>query len=313
MRILFFGTSGISRVFLESLYIDNHILFSLTRLDKGSFRGQKLNPPAVKIFSIEKNIPFLQVDSFTGEIFEEVKSFKPDLGISVSFGKIIPEYIFNLPRLKTINIHFSLLPKYRGASPVQYSIINGEKETGVCSFFIEKNLDSGDIITLRKSAIDFKDTSETLFQKLTPLGIETMRETIELLQDKNFKPKKQTGEIIYAPLLKKEDGHINWNGESLNIYNRIRGLYPWPGAFSIILNKNAIQKRLKIIESEIADYAPQNEKNGAVFEVKKGKGFFVKCGKGALLIKTVQPENKPKMSAWDFIMGRQIFVGGILS
>jgi methionyl-tRNA formyltransferase len=312
VKILFFGTADISKIFLENLFLNNHQMLVITKPDSISNRGQKLHYPQVKSFSIENNIPFIQIQTFDENILEKIKDFNADVGIAVSFGKLIPPEIFNVPKLKTFNIHFSLLPKYRGAAPVQYAIFNGEKETGVCAFYIEKTLDSGDIIVSKKVQIDIEDTAESLFKKLIPLGIETMNEVLDIIQSGNLRSNKQIGNPSFAPILKREDAHLIWNRDVIEIYNRIRGLYSSPGAYSIIESSKNPDRRIKIIEAEIIDDNLQNKVYGNVSAIIKNKGFVVDCLKGSLLIKAVQPENKPKMKAWDFVCGRQIFEGDLL-
>ncbi|MDR0823146.1 MAG: methionyl-tRNA formyltransferase [Endomicrobium sp.] len=309
VKILFFGTSNISKALLANLYQNTHTLLGITMPDKASSRGQKLSFPAVKKFAIENQIPYIQTQSFEENICSQIRDFAPDLGIAVSYGKIIPDFIFNIPRLKTFNIHFSLLPKYRGAAPVQYAICNGESETGISSFFLEKTLDTGDIIVQKKIQIEAQDNAETLFNKLIPLGIDIMNESIKVLEKGSLLLQKQIGIPSFAPIIKKEDGLIDWSKNAIEIKNKIRGLYLWPSAFSYIASGKSAGKRIKIIEADIIEADTKNEKSAYIAGIEKNKGFIVSCGIGKLLIKTVQPENKAKMSAWDFLQGRQIGIG----
>jgi len=313
VKILYFGTASISEAFLKNLYENGHELFCVTMPDKPAARGQKLTPPAVKSFAVKYNIKFIQPEKFTSEIAVEMKSFNADAGIAVAYGKLIPESVFNLPKYKTFNIHFSLLPKYRGAAPVQYAILNGETETGVSAFYLEKTLDTGDIIVWEKCPIDIKDTSETLFNKLIPLGIEVMNKTLSRFESGGFKAAPQEGESSYAPVIKKEEGLIDWNGGVKNIYNKIRAFYPRPGGYSIISKGKLEGKRIKIIEAEIIESSTVNEYYGYVHSIEKNKGFSVLCARGKLLITKVQPENKPVMDAGAFILGGQIEKGDCLN
>ena len=309
MKILFFGTASVSEAFLKNLHENRHEILCVTMPDRPAARGQKLTPPAVKVFSQNNNIKYIQPEKFSPEIIETIKNFNPDAGIAVAYGKLIPESVFTIAKYKTFNIHFSLLPKYRGAAPVQFAILNGESETGVSSFYLEKTLDTGGIILQRSCPIDIKDTSETLFGKLIPAGIELMNGTLECFKAGGFKVLPQQGEISYAPVIKKEYGLVNWNSGVKSIYNKIRAFYPWPGAFSIVSKGKLENKRIKIIEADILEGNTVNEDYGYVYSIEKNKGFSVLCAKGKLLVTKVQPENKPVMDAWSFVHGGQIKKG----
>ena len=177
MKILFFGTSSISKVFLENIDKKHQIMCVITKPDKPVGRGNKLTAPAVKQYATEHNIDYVQIEKFNDEIYDKLKAYNADAGVVVSYGKLIPERIFLLPKNKCFNIHFSKLPQYRGASPVQQALIDGQKQTAVTSFFIEKGLDTGDIILQDIVDIEENDTSDTLFQKLISCGIKTMNKT----------------------------------------------------------------------------------------------------------------------------------------
>ncbi len=313
VKILFFGTAAISKAFLEELYKKGHDLLCITMPDRPAARGQKLTPPEVKVFSEENNIEYIQPEQFAPEVIDIIKHFKADVGIAVAYGRLIPESVFTLPKYNTFNIHFSLLPKYRGAAPVQYAIFNGDTETGVTSFYIEKTLDTGAILVQEKINIEEYDTAESMFTKLIPLGISVMNKTLECFKDGKCEGIAQQGEVSYAPALKKEDGLIDWNKSAEEIYNLSRGLYPWPGTYSIITKGKLEGKRIKIIKCEVFEDSSLNDEPGKVFELKKNTGFIVVCGKGRLLINKVQPENKPIMDAWSFIQGGQLAVGDFLN
>jgi methionyl-tRNA formyltransferase len=210
--------------------------------------------------------------------------------------------------MSCFNIHFSLLPEYRGAAPVQWALINGEKETGVSSFWLEKTLDSGPILVQQRIQIDDSDDEVTLFQKLIPLGLRVMNETMELLKNGRVPGNKQEGKATNAPILKKEDGKINWARTAEEIRNMIRGTKLWPGAYCIGAEGKLENKRIKILKAEIYDSnAPM--KPGEISEIVKNNGFVVNCGKGALIITEVQPENKNPMAAWSFLQGGYASVG----
>ncbi len=305
MKIIFFGTADISKYFLENTDTKHNVVCVVTMCDKPVGRNNKIKAPAVKEYAIKKNIPYIQVDKFTDEIAEEIKKYNADVGVAVSFGKIIPEKVFNLPKYGCFNIHFSLLPQYRGASPVQQALLDGQEKTGVTAFFIEKGLDTGDIILQREQNIDYKDTSDILFNKLNLLGIKVMNEALELLETGNFEAVKQTGEPSFCKIFKKEDGKIDWTKSATDIYNMYRGFYLWPKVFCTIADGRMAGKTMKIIEcSPVEDSSDLQP--GSVIEVKRGQGFTVKCGKNALFITKVQPESKAQMSAYDFVNGAGI-------
>ena len=310
MKIIFFGTANISKFFLENIDKKYEVVCVVTMCDKPVGRSNKIKPPAVKDYAIEKNIPYIQVDKFTDEIAQKIKDYNADVGVVVSYGKIIPEKVFTLPKYGCFNIHFSLLPKYRGASPVQQALIDGCTKTGVTAFYIEKGLDTGNILLQKELNIDIKDTSETLFEKLNAVGIEVMNNALALLDSGNCLAKKQEGEPSFCSVFTKGDGKIDWNKSADEIYNLHRGLYLWPKIFCIIGDGRMTGKMLKILEcSVIKDLS--NKKPGTILEIRKGLGFIVKCGKDALFITKVQPESKAQMSAFDFVNGAQIKIGGL--
>ena len=310
MKIIFFGTANISKVFLENIDTKHEIVSVITMCDKPVGRSNKIKPPAVKEYAIEKNIPYIQVDKFTDDIAQQIKNYNADVGVVVSFGKIIPEKVFTLPKYGCFNIHFSLLPKYRGASPVQQALIDGCTKTGVSAFYIEKGLDTGNILLQKELDITFEDTSETLFDKLNVLGIKVMNEALNLLDTGNCLAKKQEGEPSFCSVFTKEHGKIDWNKSATDIYNLYRGLYLWPKIFCTVGDGRMSGKTLKILEcSVVKDLS--NKKTGTILEIRKGVGFVVKCGEDALLLTKVQPESKAQMAAFDFVNGAQIKAGSL--
>ena len=310
MKIVFFGTANISKFFLENIDKKHKIVSVVTMCDKPVGRSNKIKAPAVKEYAIEKNIPYIQIDKFNDETAQQIKDYNADVGVVVSFGKIIPEKIFTLPKFGCFNIHFSLLPKYRGASPVQQALIDGCTKTGVTAFYIEKGLDTGNILLQQELDIDIKDTSETLFDKLNVLGVKVMNNALDLLDRGNCSAKKQEGEPSFCSVFTKENGKVDWNKSAVEIYNLHRGLYLWPKIFCFIGDGRMSGKMLKILEcSVVKDLS--NTKAGTILEIRKSVGFVVKCGKDALLVTKVQPESKAQMPAFDFVNGAQIKVGSL--
>ncbi len=310
MKIIFFGTANISKFFLENIDKKHEIVSVVTMCDKPVGRSNKIKAPAVKEFAIEKNIPYIQVDKFNDDITEQIKKCNADVGVVVSFGKIIPEKVFTLPKYGCFNIHFSLLPKYRGASPVQQALIDGCTKAGVTAFYIEKGLDTGNILLQQELDVDIKDTSETLFDKLNILGIKVMNNALDLLDSGNCLAKEQEGEPSFCSVFTKENGKIDWNKSATDIYNLYRGLYLWPKLFCTIGDGRMSGKTLKILECSV-EKDLSNKKAGTILEIRKSVGFVVKCGEDALLITKVQPESKAQMAAFDFVNGAQIKVGSL--
>jgi methionyl-tRNA formyltransferase len=309
VKVLFFGTASISKFYLEHLYSGGHELFIVTMPDKSALRGQRIVSPAVKIFAIEKSIKFIQPLKFAQDVYEAIKNFNADVGVAVSYGQLIPRNIFDLPKYKTFNIHFSLLPKYRGAAPVQHALLNGEPETGVTSFYIEDGLDTGNILMQRSVNIEKKDNAQTLFNRLVPVGVEVMDQTLSLLKSEKIVIMPQTGEPTFAPTFKKKDGLIDWSKSAKQIYGQFRGLYIWPGVYSTFIANCAKSKRVKFLDFEIADEESKNSNYGALVSIKKNVGVIVACAVGKILVTRLQPENKPVMSAWSFVLGRNLKIG----
>jgi methionyl-tRNA formyltransferase len=303
VKILFFGTALISKIYLEELRKNNHEIFVVTMQDMPALRGQRLMPCAVKVYALENNINFIQFEKFTTSAIETIRNFDADIGISVAYGKLIPKTVFDIPLHKTFNIHFSLLPKYRGAAPVQHALCKGEVETGVTSFYIQECLDTGDIIVQEKLNIDITDNAKTLFDKLIPLGVKVMNKTLDLFQTGNINAVSQIAKPSFAPILKKESGLVDWNKSVYEIYNQFRGLFIWPGTYSIVSKGRLKGKRIKFIDIEIFESSSINIDSGRVFSIEKSKGFTVLCAVGKILVTKVQPESKQTMPAWAFIQG----------
>jgi methionyl-tRNA formyltransferase len=306
VKIIFFGTGNISKYFLENINSKHTVCAVVTMCDKPVARGRNIKPPIIKTYAIEKNIPYIQVDKFNDDIAQQIKNYNADVGVVVSFGKIIPEKIFTIPFYGCFNIHFSLLPKYRGASPVQQALIDGEKITGVTAFYIEKGLDTGNILLQESLEISNDDTSETLFNKLNVLGISVQNKALDMLESGNCIAKKQEGNPTFCKIFKKEDGKIDWNSSATKIYDLYRGLYLWPGIFCKIKSGKLADKTLKIIECKVYEDKSLNKDIGVISSIQKGIGFTATCKQGSILVLKVQPESKSKMSAYDFINGYQL-------
>ena len=309
MRILFFGTPEISVPFLENLLKTSDVVGVVTQPDRPSDRGQKLQQPPVKEFALANNIPVFQPETFTRDIISQLIILNPEAGVAVSYGKLIPEDVFNMPVHGSFNVHFSLLPKYRGAAPVQWAITKGEAETGVTTFRLEKTLDTGPVFVQKRIPITDLDDVNTIFDRLIPLGLEAVEETLALFGEDKDTGTPQQGEPSYAPGIKKEDGKISWGKPAREIFNLVRGMKNWPGAFTKVASGSSAGKTIKILKASFQPGNAVNTQAGAVEKFVDQKGFVVLCGRGSLLVEEVHPDNKNPMSAWDFIQGSRLQPG----
>ncbi|UCG93962.1 MAG: methionyl-tRNA formyltransferase [Candidatus Aerophobus sp.] len=233
MRILFMGTPDFSLQFLKKIMESDEIGAVVTQGDRPSRRGHRLEYSEVKKFVLEKNLTLFQPEKIVDSNFVKgVKELAPDLIVVVAFGKVLSPEVLSIPQKGCVNIHFSLLPKYRGPAPVQWALLEGNSYTGVSSIFMKEEVDAGDIILQKKVSIDPEDNYLTLQDKLCEAGVVLLEETLNLVRQGRVSryPQDSSG-ISYAPLLKKSDGQINWNDSSHKILNRIRALNPWPGTY----------------------------------------------------------------------------------
>ncbi|MBQ2942866.1 MAG: methionyl-tRNA formyltransferase [Clostridia bacterium] len=304
MRIGFMGTPDFARAHLEALIEAGHeVLFVLCRADKPVGRKKILTAPPVKECALINNIPVYQPESLKdGAIQNVLDEYRPELIVVVAYGRILPEYVLNYPKYGCINVHGSLLPKYRGASPVQSAIIDGEKETGITVMYMDKGLDTGDMILKKKCDIDIKDNQLTLFSKLEKLGTEGLLETISLIEKGEAARETQNeSESNYASVLTSKTGHIDWEKDALAVHNLVRGTYPWPAAYSYFEGA-----KYKITETELSD---KSGKPGEVLTSDPKAGLIVAAGKGAVKILRLQAEGGKEMNASDYLRGHSFEIG----
>ncbi|MGB9716308.1 MAG: methionyl-tRNA formyltransferase [Thermodesulfovibrionales bacterium] len=302
MRIIFFGTPDFAVPSLKALLdSDNKILAVVTQPDKKAGRGRAMHYSPVKEVAMQNEIRIMQPENVKDSTFiDELVSFNPDMIVVVAYGKILPPQILNIPPFGCINVHASLLPKYRGAAPIQWAIINGEKETGITIMRMDEGLDTGEILLQEKTIISDEDNSETLSKKLSHLGAFLLLKTIKGLEEGSIKPIPQEGIATYAPPLKKEDGRIKWSKSAKEIFNLIRGLYPWPCAYCYLNSE-----RIKIIRAKVIDGSGSP---GRIEKAVKGE-LVIGTGKGLISILELQPESKKKMSIESFLHGRKLKEG----
>lgn len=297
MKIIFMGTPKFAVPSLDILIKNNFDIISVvTAPDKKKGRGQIINHSEIKKFALSKNLNVLQPDNLsTPEFISNLKSLKPDLIVVVAF-RILPEEIFTIPSHGSFNLHASLLPKYRGAAPVNWALINGEKQTGVTTFFLEKKVDTGNIILQKKITIDDSDNSGTLHDKLSLLGSQTVLETVMLIADGNTVTSGQdNSKSSPAPKIFKENCIISWNDESIKIHNLIRGLSPYPAAFTKLENKI-----IKIFNSNLTKIKSSSAPGELLINDKK---LFVNTKDFLIEILELQTEGKKRISSADFING----------
>ena len=277
----------------------------VTQPDRPSGRGKVLTPPPVKTAAEAAGIPVLQPAKIrTEDFFAELSSYSPDLICVTAYGRILPKSILDLPRHGCMNAHASLLPKYRGAAPINWAIVRGEDVTGVTTMLMDEGMDTGDMLLKREVAIEDDDTGETLSRKLSIVGGELLVETLALLKEGKLSPEKQDESLAtYAPIIKKEDGLVDWSKPARDIRNLVRGMLPWPGAYTSLSGK-----MLKIFRAVVSEGQGQP---GEV--IKSGQGILrVATGEGALDVLELQIEGGKRLEAAAFLAGRKIPEGAIL-
>ncbi len=290
------------RALIESEY---DVIAVVAQSDKPKGRGHKLTPPPTKVLAEEFNIPVLQPDKIkTDEFLKELEELDPDLICVTAYGKIIPKSILDLPEHGCINVHPSLLPKYRGAAPINWAIIRGEEVTGVTIMLLDEGMDSGDMLVTREVQIQNEDDASTMSDKLSRLGGEMLVEALGLLGEGKLSPVKQDESLVtYAPMLKKTDGEIDWGKPAIEIRNLIRGLNPWPGTYTKLGDKT-----LKIYKTKIVD---GQGKPGEVL-VSTKNDLHIATGEGALKILELQIEGGKRLDTKSFLTGHHIEKGTIL-
>ena len=297
------GTSEFGVPTLDQIVNNFNLLAIVTNYDKPSGRGLKIRNSAVKQYAIKKNIELLQPKNLKDQTFvEKIKNFKPDFIIVVAF-RMLPKVIWSIPNLGTINLHASLLPDYRGAAPINWALINGEKYTGVTTFFIDDKIDTGDILLQKRIKINKTDNAEDLHNSLSKIGSLLMYETINKVVNNNIKPIKQRSNKIYktAYKLNKENVKINWESKPIEIYNKIRGLSPYPGARTTIIDtKFKIKKNIIIYD---CDYKLINNGLNPGHIIISKNNFKISCIDGFIQLKEIKIEGKKRMKIKSFLNG----------
>ena len=309
LRIIFMGTPDFAAATLQAL-IDgpDEVVAVITQPDRKKGRGKKVTPPPTKVIAEAAGIPVLQPSKIKTEEFRNgLLTYQPDLFVVAAYGRILPPSILNLAPMGCINVHGSLLPKYRGAAPIQWAVINRDQEVGVTIMQMDEGMDTGDILLKSSIQPSPDDTAGSLFVKLAQLGSETLLKAVQGLKQGTVIPIPQDHEqATNAPMFTKDDGCINWNEEAEKLAGLIRGLDPWPTAYCFLDDK-----RLRLFSPEVI-HKDSDQEPGVVIEADK-RGILVSCGSNCLLIREIQPEGKKRMPVEAFLCGCNLPSGTVLS
>ena len=314
LNIVFMGTPDFAKESLEALYNAGcNILGVVTNPDKPKGRGMKMIASPVKQFAIENNIPIYQPIKIRNneEFIKKIKELNPDIICVVAYGKILPKEILDIPKYGCINVHGSLLPKYRGAAPIQWAIINGEKTTGITTMYMDIGMDTGDMILKEEVEIGEDETTGKLWERLSKIGGTLLVKTINLIEKGKAPREKQGEDYTVAPMLSKEMAQIDWNKKSSkDIKNLVRGLDPIMGAYTFINNKKIKIWKVNIISNEEFsirfNIEVQKYKNGEVLLANDKQGLFIKANDAIINVIELQAENSKRMNAKDYLRGNRI-------
>ncbi len=322
MNIVFMGTPDFAEESLKAIYQAGHkILAVVTNPDKPKGRGMKNASSPVKIFAEEKNIPIFQPQKVRNntEFIEEIKKLKPDAICVVAYGKILPKEILEIPKNGCINVHASLLPKYRGAAPIQWAIINGEKQTGITTMYMDEGMDTGDMILTKKVQIGEDETTGELWDRLKIIGGNLLVETLEKIQKKVAPRTKQGKDYTLAPMLDKKIAQINWQKQNAKqIKDLVRGLNPIIGAYTFYENKKIKFWKVDIVTNLQEEKEKEKLENidkkeiGEILIAKPKVGLYIKAKEGILKVLEIQGENSKRMNIKDYLLGNKIEEGKIL-
>lgn len=304
MRAVFMGTPEFAVPTLQALIDHHQVEAVVTQPDKQRGRGKKVQFPPVKEKAVEHEIPVYQPQKARDEEFVEIlREINPDVIVVVAYGQILPESILNIPKYGCINVHGSLLPKYRGAAPIQWAVLDGEEKTGITTMYMEKGLDTGDMIDKAEIVLDPKETAGTLHDKLMEIGANLLLETLEKLENETaVRIKQNDSESCYASMLTKEMGQIDFSKSAREIECLIRGMNPWPSAYTSLNGK-----ALKVWEAEVLT-ENSGEEPGTVIDVTKD-AIVAACKEGALKLLEVQMAGKKRMKVSAFLLGYQVEKG----
>ena len=308
MKIVFMGTPDFAQKSLEALYNAGHeILAVVTNIDKPKGRGMKLVESPVKEYAKSKNLTIFQPEKVRKniEFIEQIKKLEPDVICVVAYGKILPSEILEIPKLGCINVHASLLPKYRGAAPIQWAVLNGDKTTGVTTMYMDIGMDTGDMILKQEVEIGENETTGELWDRLAIIGADLLVKTLDQIEKGTAPRIKQSDDFTMAPMLNKEISKIDWQEKTAKqIKNLVRGLNPIMGAYSYLNGK-----KIKFWKVEVEEDTNSKQENGTVIKANDKDGLYIKAKDGVLKIIEIQGENAKRMNANDFLRGNKIEIG----
>ena len=298
LKVVFMGTPEFSVPTLKALIENCNVIGVVTQPDKEVGRHKELEFSPIKKVALENNIKVLQPNKIRVE-YEDILKLNPDIIVTCAYGQIIPSEILDYPKYKCINVHGSLLPKYRGGAPIHRAVINGEKETGITIMYMAPGMDDGDIISSEKIKIEDDDTTGIIHDKLMVLGAELLIKTLpSIIKGTNKRIKQDESKVTFAKIIKKEDEVLDFSNTAEEVYNKIRGLNPYPAAYTLFEGK-----RMKIYSSKVIRNNSK-EKCGTIVEIDKD-GIVVKCGKDAVMLKEIQIEGKKRMNVEEFLNGKK--------
>ena len=317
MKIVFMGTPDFAAKSLEEIYNAGYeIVGVVTNPDKPKGRGMKMIASPVKEFAISKNLNVFQPLKIRGnvEFLDEIKKLNPDVICVVAYGIILPKELLDIPKLGCINVHGSLLPKYRGAAPIQWAVLNGDKKTGITTMYMDEGMDTGDMILKEEVEIGENETTGELWDRLAIIGAKLLVETLKRIEDGTAPRIKQEGEFTLAPMLNKEMAKIDWENQTSNqIHNLVRGLNPIMGAYTFVNDK-----KIKIWKTKVYDFTSfpsrfdlnieeiKKKINGTILISNAKDGLYIKALDGIVEVLEIQGENAKKMSAFDYLRGNKI-------
>jgi methionyl-tRNA formyltransferase len=311
-KIIFMGTPGFAVPSLERLIAKGfNVIAVVTQPDRPKGRGQRVQPSAVKAKAMEQGLSILQPEKIKHpDVQHTLTQLAPELIVVIAYGQILPETILKIPPYGCINVHASLLPKYRGAAPINWAIMNGEKESGVTTMLMEKGMDAGPILLQERVPIESEDTAGSLHDKLAQCGANLLLQTLEQLEKGSLclQPQDAT-QATYAPLLKKTDELIRWTDSAGRIHNKVRGLSPWPGAYTFFKEKTLKIQKTRLLQ----DHSDKTTSlPGTILEIRRGEGPLIKTGEGGIILLELQPENRRSMTGEEFCRGYRVIPGDLL-
>ena len=308
MKIVFMGTPDFAKESLEAVYNAGHeILAVVTNPDRPKGRGMKLVASPVKEFALEKNLKIYQPEKVKNnvEFIDEIKKFQPDIICVVAYGKILPKELLEIAKFGCVNVHGSLLPQYRGAAPIQWAVLNGDKTTGITTMYMDTGMDTGDMILKEEIEIGENDTTGDVWEKLSKIGAKLLVKTLQQIENGTAPRIQQGTDFSMAPMLDKEMSKIDWeNKDAKQIKNLVRGLNPIMGTYSYLDGK-----KIKFWKVDILKDDNSNIENGTVIKADSKDGLYIKAKNGIIKVLEIQGENAKKMSIQDFLRGNKIEIG----